>query len=736
MPAVLSKLRMDRPVLPADIIFEIACLLDSPSRRALLLSHSVCHFAVAPVMYRSIDVAIRTPDASRADYMDPYPFSVLTGLVTSMRPRSGIPPRCNPQHLVTFAYLSYGIKADLRAIPLVGAILRVAGRLRHLRIDVASEAVPMTLDVLRRTGVIITPISALTHSSLDVDANPDILPYLRSVRSSKLPIVEALMRYRHVNTVVVDGSPEETTLAKFLRTLPPWNPVDIRKFAITYCGYASFTDVVRGIFTAFPNIECFEFRLTGSVGLGFLLEAIDLLDHHPSLGSRLQVLAVNHAYCYGSIILNNLMDQLKAPDVRVRLVPQVSHLPCSLSVFEEFLLGAPEQHVDAFLAGFSPDAIMGFRNLSSSMLRAIDAYMTRKWSIAHTLRWWIWNIKEFLAVLDECDGIVSGSAAQHFFGREEYEAKDLDIYLPFHGLLPMGRFLQREGFKFQPGLNHHPFFDAAVMALTAFIGRTLSKATSDLSGHTYAFKAFNFALPQHSHPGKRGRRVQLIAVQGDPVEFMIRSFHSTAVMNYLTGKYAVSLFPRTTFIHRATLVCQDITRQAAVQRAWMDKYRARGFSVVGATHELPDTTEGQVWKRRVGDKLCWVLPYARTGMLRQELPAIRPWAFEVLDMTSGVVAAQAAVRVAPRFYYSSLAHIKDPAQAYPDYRSIETATAFLNRFWHPSQTAFNAYIPQVETNTDEYDSTSSADEEELSDAQGEALLTPGHDADTIIDLLG
>ncbi len=196
-------------------------------------------------------------------------------------------------------------------------------------------------------------------------------------------------------------------------------------------------------------------------------------------------------------------------------------------MFEQFLLSAPEQYVDEFLAGFTPDIVMRLRDLSGATLRAIDAYMTRKWNIAHSLRWWIWNTKDFLMLLDECDGIISGSAAQQFFGREEYRAKDLDIYVPFHGLLSMGRFLQCEGYKFQPGLNSHPFFDAAVMALTCFIGRSVSKPTPDLSGCTYAFKTFNFTLPARTHPGERGRRLQLIAVQGDPVEFIIRSFHSS-----------------------------------------------------------------------------------------------------------------------------------------------------------------------------------------------------------------
>ncbi len=141
-------------------------------------------------------------------------------------------------------------------------------------------------------------------------------------------------------------------------------------------------------------------------------------------------------------------------------------------------------------------------------------------------------------------------------------------------------------------------------------------------------------------------------------------------MNYLTGKYAVSLFPRTTFLHRATHFCQDTSRQVAIQREWMEKYRERGFSVVEAIHQLPDVVEGNTWRRCVGDKLCWVLPYARTGpyalhlelsppydaewspgMPTQQSPAIRPYAFEVLDVRSGVVAAHAAVRVAPRFYY-------------------------------------------------------------------------------------
>ncbi len=84
-------------------------------------------------------------------------------------------------------------------------------------------------------------------------------------------------------------------------------------------------------------------------------------------------------------------------------------------------------------------------------------------------------------------------------------------------------------------------------------------------------------------------------------------------MNYMTGTYALSLFPCSTFIHRATLVCQDTRSSGQNHKAWMDQSRAEGYIVVDADHEPPEDPELEVWRRRVGDRLSWVLRYERLG---------------------------------------------------------------------------------------------------------------------------
>lgn len=85
-------------------------------------------------------------------------------------------------------------------------------------------------------------------------------------------------------------------------------------------------------------------------------------------------------------------------------------------------------------------------------------------------------------------------------------------------------------------------------------------------------------------------------------------------MNYITCSHAVSLFPFSTFRDRRTFVCQDIEKDAAHHRTWIDKYCARGFEVVTArTRYNVDTVPAEMRFefREVGDDLSWVLPLRR-----------------------------------------------------------------------------------------------------------------------------
>ena len=85
-------------------------------------------------------------------------------------------------------------------------------------------------------------------------------------------------------------------------------------------------------------------------------------------------------------------------------------------------------------------------------------------------------------------------------------------------------------------------------------------------------------------------------------------------MNVLTQTHAISLFPRSTFIHEETYSCRDLSGYPDWKAPWMDKYRKRGFDVFIASDKFPTRRpELGTWKRKVGDALTWVLPYKCTG---------------------------------------------------------------------------------------------------------------------------
>lgn len=358
------------------------------------------------------------------------------------------------------------------------------------------------------------------------------------------------------------------------------------------------------------------------------------------------------------------------------------------SSFELFLLGSPHHVVDTFFRSWSPDLILRLKPLNSSMYFAVEAYMFRAWSIHEALSPWFFEPEKFLRTLHECDGIVSGSAALLFLGREGFTPSDLDIYVPLHGLLNMGRFLKAESFRYQATGPMHPLFDVAALSLSSAMGKYVSGPSQRRRSPIAPFTTFNFYRPGSGLPleGREGTHVQVSVTYQDPIMFMIETFHSSersrmrfvssivdrfsaAVMNYFTSTYAASLFPFTTFNERRSLVCQDIRQSALIHRSWMDKYRRRGFEIVTAESPFHPTFETRYWNREVGDDLTWVLPlrrgstcsYSRYGASltldagmtdRNRSPVqVKALKFEALAGHYRVCAAGAAMRTGPPFKY-------------------------------------------------------------------------------------
>ena len=194
-----------------------------------------------------------------------------------------------------------------------------------------------------------------------------------------------------------------------------------------------------------------------------------------------------------------------------------------------FFLTGDESSIDAFLSRVPADFIFKFRFLSKSMFYAVEAYKMRHWDIEHFLARWFPNPALFLSVLQESDGIVSGSEAMQFFqvGKRTFRGNDLDVFVPYHGLLTMGRFVRRAGFIYQP--SSYPFFDAAVLMFTAMNSDSrVRMQSSPPSSHPNKLKMFDFSRPAAQCFGPlKGGKLQIIGVPGNPVEWMINNFHSS-----------------------------------------------------------------------------------------------------------------------------------------------------------------------------------------------------------------
>ncbi|KAI9057438.1 hypothetical protein FKP32DRAFT_1681577 [Trametes sanguinea] len=125
------------------------------------------------------------------------------------------------------------------------------------------------------------------------------------------------------------------------------------------------------------------------------------------------------------------------------------------------------------------------------------------------------------------------------------------------------------------------------------------------------------------------------------------------------------------------LICQDITRNASIHRAWITKYRRRGYIIVGAGDEIDLSREARAWERHLGDHLTWILPHERTGtILKKKADFVPSVSFEVLPAHAGVAGAGAAIRIGPPSIYSAVALLATGVD-FGQIRNAEIAVALL-----------------------------------------------------------
>jgi hypothetical protein len=236
-----------------------------------------------------------------------------------------------------------------------------------------------------------------------------------------------------------------------------------------------------------------------------------------------------------------------------------------------------------------------------------------RYNIHRTLSRWLPKPSEFLEHLDECNAIVSGSAALRFFDyAAEWEPDDMDIYLPRWSSRKMHDHLTNvQGCKF-------------TKLQTAEEARY---PVNDIdSVRTYSRRHPQTGVVEHvqvivvlSSDGRMARR-RGIEDKDLPVQAILDGFHSTTVLNYITGTEAISLYPSITFGRKRRMYLKKpwtAYPELSFKRA-LEKYIARGWPV----HDVGPTEQSKRMSpmrkaRHIGDQYCWRIAFDSLGRGRR-----------------------------------------------------------------------------------------------------------------------
>ncbi|KAJ7597812.1 hypothetical protein C8J56DRAFT_883158 [Mycena floridula] len=179
-------------------------------------------------------------------------------------------------------------------------------------------------------------------------------------------------------------------------------------------------------------------------------------------------------------------------------------------------------------------------------------------------------VQAFRQQLIEHNAVISGSFALQFFSRTCFPSSDMDVYV---------------------SVEH------AQGLIESWLPRGL-------------INLFN----------EDGKNIQVVIVQHSPVKAIL-GFHSTAVMNFITGSRAFSLYPYASFVEQMNLMTGTLTDKFVALMA-IAKYEQRGYATVNQLEDrefvhidandpvsIPEFGSFCERVRIIGDAETWTIPF-------------------------------------------------------------------------------------------------------------------------------
>ncbi|KAJ7586497.1 hypothetical protein C8J56DRAFT_757882, partial [Mycena floridula] len=198
------------------------------------------------------------------------------------------------------------------------------------------------------------------------------------------------------------------------------------------------------------------------------------------------------------------------------------------------------------------------------------------------------HVIEFRHALLETKALISGSFALQYFDRQCWSGSDLDVYVTANAAHALIDKVLNRGYRECPG----PFD-------TVLWHKRIDKLESIHDDYPDSMKRSVVNLYN-----KDRRHIQIIIVGRTPFD-TIMGYHSTVVMNIITGDRGCCLYPLETLGKRRNLVTGTYN---PAKKLAVEKYQERGWE--GILFDLDSTSSTFDTRcRAVGDRHTWSIDF-------------------------------------------------------------------------------------------------------------------------------
>ncbi|PPQ97070.1 hypothetical protein CVT26_001252 [Gymnopilus dilepis] len=315
-----------------------------------------------------------------------------------------------------------------------------------------------------------------------------------------------------------------------------------------------------------------------------------------------------------------------------------------VSFMESMFLRRDSKFIIDFFDSWTLQDIIALGKVNRMCHRIVELYARMKWNLQELITYYFSNPQQVMYMLEEEEHVLFGPAIFSFFDRRPFQSWPIDICIRVDSMGKFIPWLKREGYTYVDGPPGIASFETGVLGELMQTPDIKLKSTGDRNSSEEDRAAWGPYI--FAKDATQAIRIKVYVVRCEPYRHIL-SLRATGMMNYVKNGYAVSLFPRSTFIHRRSFISrQDDIRlsfQARNEHFWLELNKGIfHVETIGLTHKPYGNVE--IGRRYVGDADSWIISAYVSDEAEYPCQEEGP-SFEVLDWTSATTRVDSFLRI-------------------------------------------------------------------------------------------